>query len=114
MGTGRRIAEAGAPSAMLPGMASKPVVAIVGAGNFGTALAVALRRAGYSIEAVIARPRSSSLRKAQKLAKQIRAQVSTDPSALHADVIWFCLPDAKIAQAARSFADKLKWKGRVA
>jgi predicted short-subunit dehydrogenase-like oxidoreductase (DUF2520 family) len=99
---------------MLPGMASKPVVAIVGAGNFGTALAVALRRAGYSIEAVIARPRSSSLKKAQRLAKQISARASTDALALHADVIWFCVPDARIAQAARSFADKLKWKGRVA
>ena len=103
-----------APSAMLPGMASRPMVAIVGAGNFGTALAVALQRAGYSIEAVIARSRGSSLRKAQRLAKQISARASTDPSALRADVIWFCVPDAKIARAARSFAGKIEWKGRVA
>src|ERR1700731_3281322 len=76
---GRRKPEA--PSAMLPGMVSKPVVAIVGAGNFGTALAVALQRAGYSIEAVIARSRGSSLRKAQRLAKLLSARASTDPSA---------------------------------
>jgi predicted short-subunit dehydrogenase-like oxidoreductase (DUF2520 family) len=99
---------------MLPGMASKPVVAIVGAGNFGTALAVGLQRAGYSIEAVIARPRSSSLRRAQRLAKQISARASTDLSVLRADVIWFCVPDAEIARAARSFAAKIDWKGRVA
>jgi len=31
---------------MLPGMVAKPLAAIVGAGNFGSALALALRRAG--------------------------------------------------------------------
>jgi predicted short-subunit dehydrogenase-like oxidoreductase (DUF2520 family) len=99
---------------MLPGMVSKPVVAIVGAGKFGTALAVALQRAGYSIEAVIARPRSSSLRKAQRLAKQLSARALTDLSALRADVIWFSVSDAEIARVARSFAEKTEWKGRVA
>ncbi len=99
---------------MLPGMAGKPVVAIVGAGNFGGALAVALQQAGYSIEAVIARSRGSSLRKAQRLAKQLSVRASTDPSALRAGLIWFCVPDAEIARAARSFAGKIEWKGRVA
>jgi predicted short-subunit dehydrogenase-like oxidoreductase (DUF2520 family) len=99
---------------MLPGMAGKPVVAIVGAGNFGAALAVALQRAGYSIEAVMARSRGASLRKAKGLAKQVGARALTDPSALRADLIWFCVPDAEVARAARALAGKLEWKGRVA
>jgi hypothetical protein len=37
-------------SAMLPGMAEKPSIAIVGTGNLGTALALALRGTGCRIE----------------------------------------------------------------
>jgi len=99
---------------MLPGMAVKPRVAIVGSGNLGSALALSLRRAGYAIEAVIARSRAESLRKAQTLAKQVGARASTDLSDVHADLIWFCVPDAEIAGAARSLAGKVEWKGRIA
>jgi len=99
---------------MLPGMAAMPRVAIVGAGNLGSALALALGRAGYGVEAVIARSRGASLRKAQALAKQVGARVSTDLSDVRADLIWFCVPDAEIALAARSLAGKIEWKGRVA
>lgn len=101
-------------SAMLPGMAAKPRVAIVGAGNLGSALALALQRAGYAIEAVIARSRGESLKKAQKLAKQVGAVASTDLSGVRAELIWFCVPDAAIARAARSLAEKVEWRGRVA
>ena len=99
---------------MLPGMATKPRVAIVGAGNLGTALALALQQAGYAIEAVIARSRGASLKKAHTLAKQLGARASTNLSDVHADLIWFCVPDAEIGRAARSLAANVKWKGRVA
>jgi predicted short-subunit dehydrogenase-like oxidoreductase (DUF2520 family) len=33
---------------------------------------------------------------------------------MHANVLWFCVPDAEIALAARSFAGKIRWKGKVA
>lgn len=104
---------------MLPGMAAKPRVAIVGAGNFGSALALALRQAGYVIEAVIARVRGEavrdeSLKRAQKLAKIVGARVPHDLSRVRAELIWFCLPDAEIARAAKSLAKKIEWKGRVA
>ncbi len=99
---------------MLPGMASRPLVAIVGAGNLGTALAPSLQRAGYIIEAVIARSRGASLRKTRRLAKQVGARALTDPSPLRADLVWFCVPDAEILGAARSLAGKIEWKGRVA
>jgi len=99
---------------MLPGMAARPRVAIVGAGNFGTALALALQRAGYAIEVVIARSRGESLRKARRLAEQVGARASTDLSAVRAELIWFCVPDAAIAVAALVLAEKIEWKGRLA
>jgi len=98
---------------MLPGMAAKPRVAIVGAGNFGTALALALQRARYTIDAVIVRSGGESLKKAQKLAKQVGARALTDLSLSRAELIWFCMPDAEIAWAARSLAGTVDWKGRV-
>jgi predicted short-subunit dehydrogenase-like oxidoreductase (DUF2520 family) len=103
---------------MLPGMAGEVRVAIVGAGNLGAALAGSLLRAGYVIEAVIARSRGAALRKAQSLARQVRGRALTDASvglaALRADLIWFCVPDAEIARAASSLAGKLEWKGKIA
>jgi len=111
-------------SAMLPGMVAKPRVAIVGAGNFGSALALALRRAGYAIEAVIARARDESLsraslsgesmKKARKLARQVGARASSDLSTASAELIWFCVPDSAISGVAKLLANKIEWKGRVA
>ena len=103
---------------MLPGMAGKARVAIVGAGNLGTALGRSLQGVGYTIETVIARSRGASLEKARRLAKQVGARAivdaATDPSGLRANVIWFCVPDAEIARASRALAAKIEWKGRVA
>jgi predicted short-subunit dehydrogenase-like oxidoreductase (DUF2520 family) len=103
---------------MLPGMAARPRVAIVGAGNLGTALALSLQRGGYNIDAVIARSGGDSLRKAQRLARDVGARaftnVSTGLATLRANIIWFCVPDAEIARAGRSLAGKIEWKGRVA
>lgn len=102
---------------MLPGMAARPRVAIVGAGNLGTALALALQRGGHKIDGVIARSRGDSLRKAQRLARDVGARaftkVSTGLATLRANIIWFCVPDAEIARAGRSLAGKIEWKGRV-
>ena len=102
-------------SAMLPGMSAKPRIAIVGAGNLAAALAVSLRRAGYEIEAVISRAQSASRKKARRLANQVGARMWVNPPpTMLAEVVWFCVPDAEIARAARSLAGKIKWKGRVA
>jgi predicted short-subunit dehydrogenase-like oxidoreductase (DUF2520 family) len=99
---------------MLPGMAGKPRVAIVGAGNLGSALARSLQDAGYAIEAVIARSRGASLQKAKQLAQQVGARAATDLSDVEARLVWFCVPDAAIAAAAQSLAGQIEWKGRVA
>ena len=99
---------------MLPGMAAKPRVAIVGAGNWGTALALALRCAGYEIEAIVAHSGGAGLKKARNLAKQVSARAVVDLSEVHAELICFCVPDAAIEEAARSLAAKVEWKGRFA
>ena len=94
-------------------MSAKPRIVFVGAGNLGTALAVWLRRAGYAIEAVVTR--SESPKRAKPLAKEVgaRAVAGLSPD-MHANVVWFCVPDSEIARSARMFAKSIAWKGRVA
>src|SRR5258708_33851937 len=70
--SGERYREASkAPSVILPGMPArvrqKPRVAIVGAGNLASALAVSLRAAGYRIELIVSRKPATSLRRARPL-----------------------------------------------
>lgn len=97
---------------MLPGMRAKPSIAIVGPGNVGTSLALSLVKAGFVVETVIARSRGS-LRKAQQLAKQVKALPAADLSATKADLIWICVPDSQIAEIARMSTPKLVWKERT-
>ncbi len=99
---------------MLPGMAGKPRVAIVGAGNLGSALAHSLQVAGYAIEVVISRSRAGSLTRAQRLAEQVGARAGRDLSSVQAELVWFCVPDSAIAAAAESISKQMEWKGRVA
>jgi predicted short-subunit dehydrogenase-like oxidoreductase (DUF2520 family) len=91
-------------SAILPGMARKLRIAIVGAGKVGGALAVSLRRAGYFIDAIVTRPGGASLRRASRLAGQVGSRAVISGARIKADVIWFCVPDGEIASAAQSLA----------
>jgi predicted short-subunit dehydrogenase-like oxidoreductase (DUF2520 family) len=93
-------------------MSRKPRIAIVGPGNLGTVLAIALQRAGFDIAAVIAR--KSSMRKARILAKLIRSHATSETAEVDADVTWFCVPDSEIAHSAQSWAISSRGKGRVA
>src|SRR5215831_9264137 len=102
-------------SAILPAMAARLRVGIVGAGNFAVALAASLTPAGYRIAWVMARHSRSSLARAEALAKQLGSVAIQDPSAAKpVDLVWFCVPDSQIAIAARSLADKMSWKGVIA
>jgi predicted short-subunit dehydrogenase-like oxidoreductase (DUF2520 family) len=104
-----------AASAMLPGMRGRPRIAIVGAGNFATALALSLRDAEFEIEGLISRSGAGSLKKARRLARKVGARAwNGPPPKLRADLIWFCVPDAAIARAARSLAGTTDSKLRVA
>jgi predicted short-subunit dehydrogenase-like oxidoreductase (DUF2520 family) len=99
---------------MLPGMTRKPRIAIIGAGNLGSALAVSLRKAGFTVDAVIARAKGNSIKRAQRLAKQVGARALTDAADLKAELVWFCVPDSEIGRAARALAQRFQWKGNVA
>jgi|SRR5580704_572569 predicted short-subunit dehydrogenase-like oxidoreductase (DUF2520 family) len=96
-------------------MARKPQIVIVGAGNLGSALAVSLHQAGYTIESIVARSRGRSLKRAEKLAGEVDTVAALDFSAkMWAEVVWFTVPEAQIARAARNAADKLNWNGKLA
>ncbi len=95
-------------------MRARPSITIVGAGNLAHALAVLLRHAGYKIEGVLARSGGTSLRKAQKMAKETGARAAMVPAETQAAVVWFCVPDAEIAHAAQALALELDWGKKVA
>jgi predicted short-subunit dehydrogenase-like oxidoreductase (DUF2520 family) len=100
---------------MLPAMAAKPRIAIVGPGRLGSALTLELRRAGYTISEIISGNTAGSRRKARKLARKVEAPALTGENGrLDADLVWFCVPDREIAAASRQFASVTDWKGKIA
>jgi predicted short-subunit dehydrogenase-like oxidoreductase (DUF2520 family) len=102
-------------SAILPAMAAKPRIAIVGAGNLGSALAVSLHRAGYRIDQIVARDEAASVRRARSLAKKVAARaVTARRGEIAAEVVWLCVPDGEIAPAARLLAASKGFRARVA
>lgn len=94
---------------------AKPTIAIVGAGNLASALAPALRQAGYVIDAVIGRAGARSQGRARRLAKEVGADTRSGlPKSLRAQVVWLCVPDSQIADAAELLAANLDGKKQVA
>ena len=95
-------------------MAAKPEIAIVGAGNLGSALARALHAAGYRITEIICREGGSQQR-ARRLAAQVRSRaVALQQANFAAEVIWICVPDSNLAACARELARSAEWKGKIA
>jgi predicted short-subunit dehydrogenase-like oxidoreductase (DUF2520 family) len=93
----------------------KPRVAIVGAGNLASALAVGLRAAGYRIDEIITRGPAASTQRARTLAREVGAStVASVRAQLRAEIVWFCVPDGEIARAAESLAEAANWSGKVA
>jgi predicted short-subunit dehydrogenase-like oxidoreductase (DUF2520 family) len=104
---------------MLPGMSAKlsakPRIAIVGAGNLASALAVSLHGAGYRIDQIIVRESGECLRRARWLAREVAASaVATVRAQIQAEIVWFCVPDAAIAGAAESLVGAANWSSKVA
>jgi len=94
-------------------MAAKPEIALVGPGRLGSALALALARAGYRIREIVSRHRSTAA--VRKLSRTVRAKVASIQSAkLDAGLVWFCVPDREIAAVARQIVLLTSWKGKVA
>ncbi len=99
----------------MPTTAAQPTIAIVGAGNLGTALALSLRSAGYRVTEVFSRSRASSRRRAQSLARRVGAKaIVLGRDVCTADVIWLCVPDREISACATVLARVHSWTKRVA
>ena len=77
-------------------------------------MALSLHRAGFSIETIVARSGGKSLQQARSLAKRVGAKAVVSAADVESELVWFCVPDSEIARAARTFAGKSSWKGRVA
>jgi len=100
---------------MLPTMKAKATIAIVGAGNLGTALAISLHSAGYTLTEVVSREGRSSRQHARTLARRVGADATTlrNPK-ITADVIWLCVPDRDIGPCARTLAKSISWTKKIA
>jgi len=108
---------------MLPGMRGrhssteliKPRLALVGAGNLARALAASLPGAGYTIDVIVSRRQAASLRRARRLAGKVGASaVVVGGAQIHAEVVWFCVPDSAIPGAAAALKEAADWQGKVA
>ena len=100
---------------MLPAMAAKPRIAIVGPGRLGRALALELKRAQYTISEIVSGSSAASKRKAGDLARKVKAHASTsDRARLDADLVWFCVPDREIASSSRQLASVVDWRKKIA
>lgn len=92
----------------------KTSVAIVGAGNVGRVLALALAAAKYRVIEV--GTRKGSRAGAAALARKVGAKVVEleREVGLAADVIWICVPDDAIAEVAKALArSRTEWRGKV-
>jgi predicted short-subunit dehydrogenase-like oxidoreductase (DUF2520 family) len=73
-------------------------IAIIGAGRLGTALALALERAGHRVETLVARNKLNAKKAARLLDVQPRALAAKELSKLHlTDIVIIATPDDHIA-----------------
>jgi predicted short-subunit dehydrogenase-like oxidoreductase (DUF2520 family) len=94
-------------------MKSKPTIAILGPGNLGTPMALALKAAGYRVAEVVYRP-GASQRRARNLAHAVQAKAVTVPEArFDADVVWLTVGDTAIPSCAAELAAGRDWKGKT-
>lgn len=90
--------------------ARRSTIALVGPGNLGTALALAVHRAGYRIREVVARSPS----RARPLARRVDARpVAIASAQFTASVVWITVGDSAIASVAAAMAEGRSWKNKV-
>src|SRR5690242_14633247 len=80
-------------------------VTVIGSGNVAQALAPALRRAGYKVDAVLSRPAALSVRRARALALKVGAETGNiGVHTISSKLTWLCVSDDAIAQVASTIA----------
>jgi len=96
-------------------MPPKPQIAIIGPGRLGRALIVALERARYPLREIVSRKQSSFRQVAGLPAKHTATYLRLSRRGrISAGLVWFCVPDRQLAQAARILAGSTKWEGKIA
>ncbi|MBO8136990.1 MAG: DUF2520 domain-containing protein [Desulfotomaculum sp.] len=81
---------------------TKPAVAVIGAGKVGSALAAALKKAGYPVAGVASRSKSS----ARKLGQRLKVKYTDDPVQVTsgAELVFITTPDREIKSTADNIA----------
>jgi predicted short-subunit dehydrogenase-like oxidoreductase (DUF2520 family) len=78
-------------------------------------LMVALERAHYRLREIVSREQSSFRQLAGLPAKHAPTYLCLSKTGhISAGLVWFCVPDRQLAQAARILADSTKWEGKIA
>ncbi|MEO6120235.1 MAG: Rossmann-like and DUF2520 domain-containing protein [Terriglobales bacterium] len=88
-------------------------MAVVGAGNVGRVLALALDAAGYRVKQIGTRKAASS---PKTWARRIGAEVVelARTAEFTANVLWLCVPDDAISAVAKGLAQsRTEWRGKV-
>lgn len=94
--------------------ANKPGITFIGAGNLAQAMALALRTAGYKIDAVAGRNNAQSRKRAAALARKLGAgAIAVEDAVPDSDIIWICHTDDALANTAKWLALKPGWRGSV-
>jgi len=92
----------------------RPTITLVGPGNLGRVLGLALDAAGYRIDEIVSRDAPDSRKRARALAHQVGARAATYADAkLASNIIWLCVSDDAIAPTAAALAKHASWKGKI-
>ncbi len=93
----------------------RPSITLVGPGNLGRVLGLALHAAGYTIDEIVSRDASESRKRGRALARQVGARAVTyEDAELASEIIWLCVSDDAIAPTASALAARAGWKGKMA
>jgi len=99
---------------MLPAMASKPSITIVGAGRLGVPLAEALVRAGYPLREIVFRDGKSLEKRRRNLPRSLRRYaVSWRDAGFDAGILWLCVPDGQIKSVGRRLRPLTPWRKKI-
>ena len=80
-------------------------ITIIGPGALGRVLAIALHRAGYTVDEVVSSGRSASKVAARDIARRIGARaVAFSEAEISSDLVWITVPDRRIEEVAEKLS----------